>query len=473
MTHIEENTGLWFIIDTLKKNGFQAYIAGGAVRDILLQKKPEDFDILTNASIKELASLFKDQKVKTMGKTFPICTINGIEISSGRAKFHLSDFPESDLAQRDFTINSMAWDPISKKIIDPFNGKKDLEDAMIRFTKDPEKRIAEDPARMVRACRFAALIDGSFSLSSLELILANKDKLDTLVAKERIHSEIIKAMGLKRPSLFFKALKKTGLLSKIFPGLDRCHGLDGGPHHGETVFEHSMMVGDALPKNLSVLRLAGFLHDVGKFDAAKKKDGSLMVGDALPKNLPVLRLAGFLHDVGKFDAAKKKDGSLIFAGHENETKAVIHDLERLRFPNKDIAYITSLINTHMRPLTDQTTPKAARRLLLMLDKSGLDYGDFMRMRIADKKGNLAKRPYTISEIRIRLKKLFTQMQGQKAFQMNHLKINGNDIIQILGMAPGPDVGKIKQQLFEMVLDDPELNNYNDLKKLCLSLQIKK
>ena len=438
LTHIEENTGLWFIIDTLKKNGFQAYIAGGAVRDILLQKKPEDFDILTNASIKELASLFKDQKVKTMGKTFPICTINGIEISSGRAKFHLSDFPESDLAQRDFTINSMAWDPISKKIIDPFNGKKDLEDAMIRFTKDPEKRIAEDPARMVRACRFAALIDGSFSLSSLELILANKDKLDTLVAKERIHSEIIKAMGLKRPSLFFKALKKTGLLSKIFPGLDRCHGLDGGPHHGETVFEHSMMVGDALPKNLSVLRLAGFLHDVGKFDAAKKKDGSLT-----------------------------------FAGHENETKAVIHDLERLRFPNKDIAYITSLINTHMRPLTDQTTPKAARRLLLMLDKSGLDYGDFMRMRIADKKGNLAKRPYTISEIRIRLKKLFTQMQGQKAFQMNHLKINGNDIIQILGMAPGPDVGKIKQQLFEMVLDDPELNNYNDLKKLCLSLQIKK
>ena len=438
LTHIEENTGLWFIIDTLKKNGFQAYIAGGAVRDILLQKKPEDFDILTNASIKELASLFKDQKVKTMGKTFPICTINGIEISSGRAKFHLSDFPESDLAQRDFTINSMAWDPISKKIIDPFNGKKDLEDAMIKFTKDPEKRIAEDPARMVRACRFAALIDGSFSLSSLELILANKDKLDTLVAKERIHSEIIKAMGLKRPSLFFKALKKTGLLSKIFPGLDRCHGLDGGPHNGETVFEHSMMVGDALPKNLSVLRLAGFLHDVGKFDAAKKKDGSLT-----------------------------------FAGHENETKAVIHDLERLRFPNKDIAYITSLINTHMRPLTDQTTPKAARRLLLMLDKSGLDYGDFMRMRIADKKGNLAKRPYTISEIRIRLKKLFAQMQGQKAFQMNHLKINGNDIIQILGMAPGPDVGKIKQQLFEMVLDDPELNNYNDLKKLCLSLQIKK
>ncbi len=434
----EENPGLWFILHTLRENGFQAYIAGGAVRDLLLNRKPDDFDILTNASIKELTILFKGQKIKTMGKTFPICTINGIEISSGRAEFDPENFPESDLAKRDFTINSMAWDPISEKIVDPFNGKKDLEDALIRFTKDPEKRIAEDPARMVRACRFAALINGSFSLSSLLLILASKDKLDTLVAKERIHSEIIKAMGLKRPSLFFTALKKTGLLSQIFPSLDRCHDLEGGPHHGETVFEHC-----------------------------------LMVGDALPRNRPVLRLAGFLHDAGKFDAAKQSNGSLTFAGHENDTTAVINDLERLRFSRKDIDYITSLIKTHMRPLTDQTTPKAARRLLSVLDKNGLDYRDFMRMRIADKKGNLAKRPYTISEIRIRLKKLFSQMEGQKAFDMRQLKINGNDIIHILGLEPGPEVGRIKHQLFEIILDDPEKNNYNDLKKVCLSLQIKK
>ncbi|MBT3387810.1 MAG: hypothetical protein HN417_07755, partial [Desulfobacula sp.] len=106
-------------------------------------------------------------------------------------------------------------------------------------------------------------------------------------------------------------------------------------------------------------------------------------------------------------------------------------------------------------------------------KSGLDYRDFMRMRIADKKGNLSKSPYTISQIRFRLEKLFAQMTEQTAFQMKHLKITGADIIQILGIAPGPDVGKIKQKLFEMVLDDPAKNNYNDLKERCLSLQIKK
>ena len=438
MSHLKEKKSLWFIIDTLKKNGFQAYIAGGAVRDILLHKKPDDIDILTNASILELTSIFQGPKFKTMGKTFPICMVNGIEISSGRATFDLKNFPESDLAQRDFTINSMAFDPISKRIIDPFNGKKDLEDAVIRFTKDPEKRIAEDPARMIRACRFAALINGSFSLSSLELILACKDKLEPSVAKERILGEIIKAMGLKRPSLFFKALRKTGLLSKIFPSLDRCHDLEGGPYHGETVFEHCMIV-----------------------------------GDALPKNLPVLRLAGFLHDVGKFDAAKKSAGKLTFVGHENETEALSHDLAKLRFSVKDISYILSLIKLHMRPLTEKTTPKAARKLLWALDKSGRDYRDFMHMRIADKKGNLSKSPYTISQIRFRLEKLFAQMTDQPAFQMKHLKITGKDIIQILGIAPGPDVGRIKQKLFKMVLDDPAKNNYNDLEEQCLSLQIKK
>ena len=437
LSYLKEEKSLWLIIDTLKKNGFQTYIAGGAVRDIFLHKKPDDIDILTNASILELTSIFQGQKFKTMGKAFPICIVNGIEISSGRAKFDLKNFPESDLAQRDITINSMAFDPISKKIIDPFNGKKDLEDAVIRFTKDPEKRIVEDPARMIRACRFAALINGSFSLSSLKLILASKDKLEPFVAKERILGEIIKAMGLKRPSLFFEALKKTGLLSKIFPSLDRCYDLEGGPHHGETVFEHCMIV-----------------------------------GDALPENLPVLRLAGFLHDVGKFDAAKKTAGKLTFSGHENETKALTHDLARLRFSVKDITYILSLINIHMRPLTEKTTPKAVRKLLWALDKSGLDYRDFMRMRIADKKGNLSKSHYTISQIRFRLEKLFVQMTEQTAFQMKHLKITGTDIIQILGIAPGPDVGKIKQKLFEMVLDDPAKNNYNDLEERCLSLQIK-
>ena len=435
---MENKNNTRFIVDALKKKGFKAYIVGGAVRDIMLGRTPSDFDILTHASLKEIASIFSDQNVKIVGKTFPICMVNGIEISSGRTMFDSASFPESDLAKRDFTINAMACDPLTKRIIDPFNGRKDLEDAIVRFTRDPEKRILEDPVRIIRACRFVAMIEGSLSLSSLAVILKNKNLLDKAVAKERIHHEIVKAMGLAKPSLFFRALKKTEILSKIFPSLDRCYDLDGGPHHGETVFDHSMMV-----------------------------------GDSLPPGLPILRLAGFLHDTGKYDAAKIDNGKLTFAGHENDIGAVVDDLMALRFPVRDIAYIKSLIKSHMRPLKDQTTPKAARRLLAMLDKYGLDYRDFMRMRIADKKGNLAKTPYTLSEIRSRLKKLLFEMSDQKFFGMNDLEITGNDIIEILGLTPGPDIGKIKQMLFEKVLDDPTLNNYDDLKKICLSLKIKK
>lgn len=425
-----------FILNTFQKNNFQAYIVGGAVRDIMRQQTPADIDILTHASIEEIQSLFSGQNVKRVGQSFPVCLVNGIEISSSRAGFNVDSFPESDLSKRDFTINSMAFDPVAKKIIDPFNGRKDLEAAIIRFTKDPEERIKEDPVRIIRACRFAAMIEGHLSASSLEAILSAKDLLDTPIAKERIRIEIIKALALKKPSLFFRTLHNIGVLSKIFPSLDRCYGVDGGPHHGETVFDHCLLVGDALPSSLSILRLAGFLHDVGKVDAAKIKNGELT-----------------------------------FAGHETFTRNVISDLTNLRFPVKEITYIESVIKTHMRPLKDDTTPKAARRLLAMLEAYGLDYRDFMRMRIADKRGNLAKRPYTLSEIRVRLKKIFNEINGQSVFQMNHLNITGNDIIRLTGVKPGAIVGKIKKILFEKVLDDPQLNHYDELKNICLSLKI--
>lgn len=426
-----------FIVKRLQYQGFQTYWAGGAVRDLLLQRPSGDIDILTRASIPEIQAVFSDQKVRVVGKSFPLCIVNGIEVSSGRAGVDAAGFPESDLARRDFTINAMALDPVSKQIIDPFDGQKDIRDRIIRFTQDPLKRIAEDPVRMVRACRFLALMEGSFSLSTLEALQVSKDLIRG-TAKERIGREILKAMALDKPSLFFRALQTAGLLSYIFPSLDRCIDLDGGPHHRETVFDHC-----------------------------------LLVGDALPARFPVLRLAGFLHDAGKFDAAVLEDGVLSFIGHENHTQAVLKDLMDLRFSVQDRDYIMALIKTHMRPLTDATTPKAARRLLALLDGHGLSHRDFMRMRIADKKGNLAKRPYTLSEIRARLKRLLAEMGGSKALNVNSLDISGHEIAGLLNMKPSPEIGRIKALLLERVLDDPLLNRNEELKTLCLSFQIKK
>jgi tRNA nucleotidyltransferase (CCA-adding enzyme) len=437
------------IVNTLDQNGYKAYIVGGAVRDMVLagftrlntlSQESGDVDILTNAPANEIEILFP--RSRQVGKTFSICLVNGIEVASSRAGLDLKNFPETgqfsetgqfpeaDLGMRDFTINSMAWDPMTNTLVDPFNGKNDLEKKIIQFTRDPKDRICEDPLRMIRACRFAARFEGTLSPDSLQAILTHAPMILEKVAGERIRSELIKAMAMEKPSRFFHCLHDTGLLSGILPCLDRCFGLDGGPFHGETVFEHC-----------------------------------LLVGDALPANQPLLRLAGFLHDAGKFDAIGIKDGRVTFAGHDTRIDAIRTDLENLRFSSGQTDYILSLVMTHMRPLTDKTTPKAVRRLLAMLEQYDLPFRDFLRMRLADKKGNLAKQPYTLSEIRTRLRKIQDELSGKATFSINDLEISGKDIMEQLHIPPGPEIGRIKELLFDKVLENPSLNTRQGLEQL--------
>lgn len=428
------------IINKLTQNGFKACIAGGAVRDMIAGEVPADFDIVTNAGLDEIQKIFKHEKVKKAGKSFTVCMVDKIEIASCRTYDNADKtddvFPDKDLGKRDFTINSMAFDPLSKKIIDPFSGRKDLKNKIIKFTGNPEDRIAEDPLRMIRACRFAAKIKGSLAFSSLAAIEKNKELVCTDIAFERIRLEILKAMEYHKPSIFFYTLNAAGLLEYVFPCLDRCFNLDGGPHHDETVFDHCMIAGDALS----------------------------------PKK-PLLRLAGYLHDVGKYDAAVLKDGKLTFAGHEKKNKMVVSDLKKLKFSIREIDYIDSMIYVHMRPLAEDTTPKAVRRILALLEDRGISFRDFLRMRIADRRGNLAKQPYTFHEIRIRLEKFTAELygDGNPAFALRDLAITGSDVMAILDIPPGTEVGKILEYIFEKVVDDPCLNNSNDLKQLVATL----
>jgi tRNA nucleotidyltransferase (CCA-adding enzyme) len=444
LIHLPISEPVQHVLNRLRLSGFKTVIAGGAVRDRLLNKTPQDVDLLTCASLEQLIHLFADQPHKTVGTAFRILLVNGIEIAPPRTRGQAGcddkesslNWLYSDLGSRDLTINAMAWDPDTQKLHDPYEGKKDLEQRVVRFTQNPDDRIKEDPVRMIRACRFAAMLDADIEPASEHAIAAHLSLFDNQTAPERLRIEILKAMTLERPSRFFVALKKNNLLEKIFPCLDRCMDLDGGPHHGETVFEHC-----------------------------------LLVGDALPAKHPLLRLAGFLHDTGKFDAAAFKNGQLTFPGHEQFYTAAQNDLEALRFSNSEIAYVTALLQAHMRPLNDQTSPKAVRRILSMLERFGLDYKDFMRMRIADKKSNLKKRGYTLDELKIRLKKIHDQMHPDLAVNVSQLKISGNDIMGLLNIAPGPRVGQIKHHLLEQVLTHPELNTKEKLEELCLCLPI--
>ena len=422
---------------TLNRAGYRSYLVGGVVRDLMLGETPEDMDILTSAGPNEIRSLFPDRKVRLVGSSFTVTLVDGVEVASCRVcpeglPGKLTDrFPASDLAHRDLTINSMAWDPFTGEVLDPFGGEKDLSHRIIRFTRNPSSRIEEDPLRMVRACRFAAALGGGdIEADSLKAIAVHRKLLLTQAAPERIRAELLKAMSMDCPSRFFTLLHNTGLLPLILPCLDRCWDLDGGPNHGETVFEHCMLVGNALP---------------GK--------------------RPLLRLAGFLHDVGKYDAAERKNGELAFHGHETHDAAIARDLAALRFSNRETAFILSLVRAHMRPLNQNATPRAVRRLLAMLDGLGLDYRDFMRLRIADKGGNLAKPPYTLSQLKVRLGKILAELKAGNAFKQTDLAITGREICSLLNLTPGPRVGQIKDYLYEKILREPSLNTPDRLADL--------
>ncbi|PIE61982.1 MAG: tRNA nucleotidyltransferase [Desulfobacterales bacterium] len=427
-----ERPTIRLILDRLLTEGHRAMLVGGVVRDGLLGHAPEDVDILTDAPAVRVEQLFSDQKTRLVGVSFPIILVNGVEVATSRAG---ADFPKSDLSHRDLTINAMAWDPVNRSLVDPFGGQQDLKARVVRFTGDPEDRIAADPIRMIRACRFAARLGGTIEPASFEAICKRNGWIIQRTAAERRRMEVVKAMAMDKPSLFFNLLYDTGLLTHIFPSLARCYDLDGGPHHGETVFEHCLLVGDALP--------------------AKR---------------PLLRLAGYLHDTGKFDAAVIKDGKLTFAGHEKCWDAMEKDLMELRFSNKEIQYIRSMFRGHMRPLYPDSTPRAVRRLMAMLDELALSHEDFLRMRIADRKGNRAKPPYTLSEIRVRLEKIMAAKNRQTAFNINDLKISGKEIQTILGLEQGPAIGQAKAQLFEMVLETPDLNTHSNLVQQLLKIK---
>ena len=407
----------------LHRAGHTVYYAGGAVRDLLCGRSPVDYDIVTDCPMDRLTTLFSEEAAKPAGTAFPVLLVNGVEVAPPRTGFPVDHFPRSDLSRRDFTINSMAVHPETGMLLDFHNGRQDLERRIIRFTGNGDERIDEDPVRMVRGCRFAAAIEGTLHPDTLRAIRRNRQRLSQM-PPERLRLEVMKAMPLARPSIFFEALEVTGLLPALFPSLQRCVDLDGGPYHGETVFEHCLLTGDALS----------------------------------PRD-PLLRLTGFLHDTGKFDAARKEAGGLTFKGHEAHYQAAVTDLAALRFSHRETAFIEAMIQVHMRPLTHESTPRAVRRLLAFLAEKEIPFQCFMRLRIADKRANRAKSPYTLSEIKTRLKKVEAARaeNHHQKFTPACLALNGNDIMALLGQPSGPPIGQALAYLFERVLADPALN----------------
>ncbi len=387
--------------------------------------------------------LFRGHKVAVVGLSFKVCLVDGIEVATFRKGFSVDPAVETvsnttetevtihdDLACRDLTINAMAICPFNGTVVDDWGGQEDLRNRIIRFTGNPYDRIAEDPCRIIRACRFKAKFAGTFHPETLEALKAKRQAV-AQVAPERIRLELMKALTCARPSRFFNALHDIGVLPSIAPGLEACYGHDGGQFHGETIDEH--------------LAIAG---------------------DSLSANRPLLRLAGYYHDIGKVATAEYTGERLSFLQHEKVgAEMVVTELTALKFSLKEIDYVSALVRQHMRLIQPSDKPRTVRRFLKKLHDDKVDWRDWLRLKIADAKGNLNKDNLSQQVLKDIVSKIYRELypqSGEVTLTISGLAINGADIMLILGKNEGSEIGQILQQTLEYVLDEPQRNERETL-----------
>lgn len=419
------------IFDILYKAGFETHIVGGFLRDLVyVDSISEDMDIITNASPEEKEKIFSMMSVSQVGKL--VTLVNGVQIATyrkdvvntGRRTEAISvqvDTVEEDLSRRDFTINAIAFNPITGTFIDLFQGIRDIREQKINFIGNPKDRIEEDNERILRGCRMVALMGGSFGRDA-QIALRENAHLIEVVPKERISLEITKTVKrIKKSSQFFETMKLIGVLKYIFPSLVSCIDQDGGHHHAETVWQHCMDAGDAISTNHWRTKLAGYLHDVGKPPCAEMDE-------------------------------KYK---ISFIGHElSGCDLVKNELYILKFSNVDTKFISGLILLHMNSFSKKISDRALRRFLARLETHNITYRTWFRLFIADKHANRASRDFTWVEIKQFLSKI---RNLNKVFTLK-LEINGYDVMETLSLGQGPVIGKILKECSDHCIDFPEDNN---------------
>jgi poly(A) polymerase len=284
------------VVQTLRQHGFQAYLAGGCVRDLLLQREPADYDVATRATPTQVMEIFPDTyavgaqfgvvlvplpeeqraSVDDLQKT-PFQKIRAVEVATFRSDLGYSDgrrpdevrftqYPREDVARRDFTINGMLLDPASGEVLDFVGGRDDLEAGIIRTIGDPERRFAEDKLRMLRAVRFAARFDYAIEAETMAAIQRRAREIQ-VVSRERVRDELTKMLTEGHGRRAFLLLDESGLLKEVLPEISTMKGVEQPPqfHPEGDVFEHTLLLLDNLPHPCpSTLAWGALLHDVGK-----------------------------------------------------------------------------------------------------------------------------------------------------------------------------------------------------------------
>lgn len=448
------------VVETVKKlqaAGYQAYIVGGAVRDLLQNKEVHDWDFTTDATPEQIQKIFPGSFYDNQFGTVGIVVNEEIyEITAFRTEFGYADRRrpdrviwgktlEEDLGRRDFTINSLALKITNSKlqipnyqtkiqmdteIIDPYNGQIDLENKIIRAVGNPDERFNEDALRMMRAIRIGTQLGFSIEMQTLEAI-KNNCELIKHVSWERIRDELLKIIGSQYPADGVLILYNTGLLDYVLPELVKAVGVKQAGHHIYDVFTHAVESLRNCPSDKTMVRLATLLHDAGK---------------------PI--------------AFRITDGGITFYGHEVAGGRIVKQIaDRLRLSTDQKEELWTLVRWHMFAYQPEMTDAAIRRFMKRVGRERIQ--DIMALRVGDRKGGGSR------ETSWRLQELQKRIEGlmHDPLAVKDLKVDGHDVMEILSIKPSPRIGEILNKLFEEVLEDPERNGREYLLKRIRELAV--
>lgn len=474
------------VTNTIENAGFEVFIVGGCVRDLIMGREPKDWDITTNAKPEEIIPLFEktiyENKFGTVGVCIPMdvtCVTNDStpelhkpqpevgnsvtrvtddeNIHKNKEKYHImevtpyrteakySDFRhpdevkfseqiEDDLKRRDFTMNAMAYNINKGQIIDLYKGQEDIKDKVIRAVGNPNDRFQEDALRMLRAIRFSSELNFIVSYETIQAISDNNELIKN-ISFERIRDEFTKIVMSPNSVSGIILLQKLGLLKYIIPELEEGIGCIQGGAHKYDVWEHLLQA----------------------LDHATKKDWPLEI-----------RLSALFHDIGKPRSRRKgAKKEYTFYGHEVIGERIVKQImERLRYPKVISERVVSFTRNHMFfSDTEKISLSAVRRIVQNVGKENI--WDLMKVRECDRVG-MAK-----AEAPTRLRKYHAMIEEvlRDPISVGQLAIDGSYLMNVLHMKPGPRMGWILNALLEEVLDDPSKNTEEHLSELVKSLDM--
>jgi poly(A) polymerase/tRNA nucleotidyltransferase (CCA-adding enzyme) len=477
--------------EDLQRNGFEAFLVGGCIRDILLNKKPDDFDIATNATPEGITKIFP--KSIPTGAKFGTITVIGesesgenfdVEVTTYRSeadyvggrwpsKVEFAKTIQDDLSRRDFTINAIAFniqqfdtnstDTIvfdetfvdNKLLVDPFDGLSDLRNKVIRAVRDPYERFTEDGLRAVRACRLASQLNFEIEEKTFKA-MKETNHITKLVSIERFREELVKLLlRSDKPSKGLYLLRDSGILSIFIPELLEGENVTQPQFHVDDVFSHSLKAVDEAEDSV---KLAALFHDIGK-PRTKTEDekgihfyGHDVVGAEMTE--AIMRRLKFSN--GEIDRTVRLVRWHMFyypsadwrnSNPEDHQKMRVESNSKFQIPNSEFGW----------------SDGAIRRLIQNVGgEDAID--DLMKLRIADASSN-PKSDFSAKELDALSSRIADVRAKEMALKLTDLDITGQDLIENFNIQPGKNIGDILKHLLDLVIEDPAFNKKLDLLQL--------